>query len=683
MTKEQHKFTNALINETSPYLLQHAHNPVNWFSWNDDALQKAIDENKPIILSIGYSACHWCHVMEHETFENEEIAFLMNEHFICIKVDREERPDIDQIYMSAIQLMTGHGGWPLNCILLPDKRPFWGGTYFPPDAWKKNLTEIIKLYNNNYTQVVEYAEKLATGIAGTDIIPKQPIQSDYSAKTLTNMIENWKNEFDYDAGGFGNAPKFPMPSSLSFLLEYSALTNNDDIQSFLNTTLHNIAYGGIYDHIGGGFARYSTDKIWKIPHFEKMLYDNAQLVSLYSHAYAKFKTPLYKDVVTQTLDFIDREMTAPEGLFYSGIDADSEGKEGKYYIWDQSELESIIASDYELFTLFYNINENGYWENDVDGVRKYILLRKGNESEIIKEFNIDALDLQSKVTKWQTLLLEERNTRIAPGLDNKHLVSWNGLMSKGYVDAYLTFHDESYLNYALQNAHFIMNHCLMPDGKLTHTFSTDSKQIIDGFLEDYAAWIDALLRLYEATFNVEWLEYAKKLTEYVLENFSDLNTGMFYFTSQESPELIVRKMEVFDNVIPSSNSMMANNLFLLGTLLNDSNYIERSKQILSNSIAQMEKFTSAFSNYASLLLKHTYPFLEVAITGEDVNAFNLSISQQYLPNKLMMGSTKESSLKLLEGKYKKGQNLIYVCQDKVCDAPTSDPHKAIEQIATR
>jgi len=680
MNNQQHDHTNALIHESSPYLLQHAHNPVNWVPWAEASLKQAQDENKPIILSIGYSACHWCHVMEHESFENNDIASFMNEHFICIKVDREERPDIDQIYMSAVQLMTGHGGWPLNCILLPDKRPFWGGTYFPADAWQKNLIEIVKLFNNNLPQVEEYAEKLAAGIAGTDLIPKQSIPDNFSIQTLHNMVENWQNDFDYDSGGFGSAPKFPMPVSLSFLLEYSSLTQNSKIQEFIFSTLHNIANGGIYDHVGGGFARYSTDKIWKVPHFEKMLYDNAQLVSLYSHAFSLKQDPVFKSVVMQTLQFIEREMTAPTGLFFSGLDADSEGEEGKYYIWDQDELESIIGPDYELFSSFYNVNEYGYWQDNSDGIRQYILLRRDNDADIIKEFNIDKDSLQKKAAEWQSLLLEERENRIRPGLDNKHLVSWNGLMCKGYLDAYFAFNDDLYLERALKNATYVMDHCLVDDGKLMHTFSKNSNGTIDGFLEDYAAWIAALIRLYEATFDERWLQYAGQLTKYVTKNFFDNTTGMFYFTEGVSQELIVRKTEVFDTVMPSSNSIMANNLFVLGTILDDDSYINMSKQILSNSIVQMEKFSSAFSNYASLLLKFTYPFYEIAITGAAAHSLNLDISKTYLPNKIIIGATSSSTLELLEGKFEEGQNLIYVCKDKVCDLPTADPYKVIEQI---
>ena len=682
MNNKEYKFTNALIDESSPYLLQHAHNPVNWLPWNNESLQKAHNESKPIILSIGYSACHWCHVMERESFENEDIAILMNENFICIKVDREERPDIDQIYMSAVQLMTGHGGWPLNCILLPDKRPFWGGTYFPPEAWKKNLIEINKMYNGNLSQVVEYAEKLSNGIAGTEVIPKQLKEDTFSLDTLNNMLDSWKKEFDYEEGGFGAAPKFPMPSSLSFLLEYSFLNDESDIQDFVNTTLHNIALGGIYDHVGGGFARYSTDKIWKIPHFEKMLYDNAQLVSLYANAYVINQTSLFKTVVTQTLEFIQREMTSSEGLFYSGLDADSEGEEGKFYIWDQIELENIIGVDYELFSAIYNINEYGYWEDNEDGIRKYILLRKQNDSEILKQFDIDQSALDAKVTEWQALLLEERSHRIRPGLDNKHLISWNGLMCRSYIDAYLAFNDQSYLDIAINNATYILDNCLQSDGMLSHTYvkGVESKEFIEGFLEDYASWIDALIRIYEATFDQRWLDYAQQLTAYSIENFFDDQSGMFYFTSTKSQQLIVRKMEVFDNVIPSSNSMMAKNLFLLGTLLSNDDYIQLSKQMLSNTIVQMEKFTSAFSNYASLLLKLTYPFYEVAIVGKQANHLSLQLSKKYLPNKIMIGAIKESSLKLLKDKFEKDQTIIYVCKDKVCDLPTKEIHEAINQI---
>jgi len=682
MNNKQYKYTNALINETSPYLLQHAHNPVNWHPWTDDILEKAQKENKPIILSIGYSACHWCHVMEHESFENESIAALMNDNFICIKVDREERPDIDQIYMSAVQIMTGQGGWPLNCMLLPDGRPFWGGTYFPAPAWEKSLIQLTKVFNDNIDEVIEYAIKLSEGIKQAEIIPKQKIESDFSMDTLDRMVVLWKNNFDLEDGGFGGAPKFPMPSSLSFLLEYSFLNNDKQVQAFVNTTLHNIALGGIYDHVGGGFARYSTDKIWKVPHFEKMLYDNAQLISLYSNAYTLSKDTLFKSVVTQTLDFIQREMTSSEGLFYAGLDADSEGEEGKFYIWDQQELESIIGSDYELFAAYYNINEYGYWEDNDDGIRKYILLRRQNESKIYKEFEIDQQSLEKKTISWRASLLEERSHRIRPSLDNKHLISWNGLMSRAYIDAYLAFGNQEFLDCAVKNAEFIVNNCMNDNGMLLHSYNTTVifTQSIEGFLEDYAMVTDAFIRLYEATFNEKWLRQAEQLTIYAIENFFDNQSGMFYFTSKKSKELIVKKMEIYDNVIPSSNSIMAKNLFLLGTLLNKDNYIQISKQMLSNTIIQMEKYTSAFSNYASLLLKINLPFYEVAIVGDKAQQLCSELNKTYFPNKITIGTNQNSSLNLLQDKFVKNQTFIYVCNNKVCDLPTLEIESAIEQM---
>ena len=369
--KEQHKYTNALINETSPYLLQHAHNPVNWHPWNKKTLDKAKREDKLLLISIGYSACHWCHVMEHESFEDSAVAKIMNDNFICVKVDREERPDVDQIYMTAVQLMNQRGGWPLNCIALPDGRPFWGGTYFRKNDWEKQITGLANAYQNDRARVLEFAEKLSNGIKQVEMVVKNPKQEEFSWKDVDNMVSPWAERFDNTEGGSNGSPKFPMPNAYNFLLRYAHLSDNKEVLDHIELTLDKIAYGGIYDQIGGGFARYSTDKFWKAPHFEKMLYDNGQLVSLYSEAFLKFKNPLYKDVVFESLEFIERELLNETGAFYSALDADSEGEEGKFYVWNESQLQLFIRDDFPIFKDYYNVNSKGLWEHG-----NYILLRQ-------------------------------------------------------------------------------------------------------------------------------------------------------------------------------------------------------------------------------------------------------------------------------------------------------------------
>ena len=434
-----HKYTNDLINETSPYLLQHAHNPVNWKAWNPETLELAKKENKLIIVSIGYSSCHWCHVMEHESFEDEEVAAIMNEHFISIKIDREERPDIDQVYMNAVQLLTGRGGWPLNCITLPDGRPIWGGTYFPKENWKSALNQISKVYAETPEKAIEYAEKLTEGVKKSDLVTINTKEAKFTLNDLQLAVSNWKQRIDFDLGGNKSAPKFPMPNNYQFLLRYAIQSGDQEILNFVNTSLTKMAQGGIYDQIGGGFARYSTDVKWHVPHFEKMLYDNGQLVSLYAEAYQATKNNLYKKTVFQTLEFIERELMDEEGVFYSSLDADSTTKtgeleEGAFYVWTEADLKSILDTDYELFSAYYNINNYGYWEHD-----NYVLIKNETDEAFAKNHSISINALDKKVTSWQKLLLKERAKKDQPRLDDKSLTSWNALMLKGYVDAYKVF----------------------------------------------------------------------------------------------------------------------------------------------------------------------------------------------------------------------------------------------------
>jgi uncharacterized protein YyaL (SSP411 family) len=673
MDTATHKHTNNLIKETSPYLLQHAHNPVNWYAWGDEALEKAKKENKLLLISIGYSACHWCHVMEHESFENEEVAKIMNDNFICIKVDREERPDIDQIYMNAVQLMTGRGGWPLNCFALPTGEPFYGGTYFQKDQWIQLLNNVTNEYKVSPQKVIEYAQKLTEGIKTSEILPMIKDNTPFSMDILDAGVARIKKQFDYVEGGGNHAPKFPMPNNYQFLLQYYYHTKDKEVLDVIELTLDKMAYGGIYDQIGGGFARYSTDKYWKAPHFEKMLYDNGQLVSLYSEAYQLTKKPLYKHIVYQTLEYVEREMTAKNGAFYSSLDADSEGEEGKFYVWSKEELQSILKADFEFAKEYYNVNSTGKWEGH------YILLRKKDNDKIAKLFNLSTEEVEKKIDRINAILLKERAKRIRPGLDDKTLTSWNALMLKGYVDAYNVFGEEKFLKSAIKNADFIVSTQIRKDGGLNHNYKNGISNL-DGYLEDYSFTTEALIALYQATFDEKWLTHSKQLTDYAIAHFYDTETGFFFFTSNNAKGLIARKMELSDNVIPASNSSMAKTLFLLGEIYYNEDYTKKSKQMLKNIEAQISQYISGYSNWGILMLNNVKPFYEVAISGKKAQSKRQELNDSYIPNKLIIGSTKKSKLPLLEMKQVNGKTMIYVCYNKACQKPVENVSEALLQI---
>ena len=664
--EKKYKYTNALVHETSPYLLQHAHNPVEWYPWNEKTLNKAKLEGKLLLISIGYSACHWCHVMEHESFEDEEVARIMNDNFICIKVDREERPDVDQIYMTAVQLMNQRGGWPLNCVALPNGKPFWGGTYFKKEDWKKQILGLYNTYKTDPNRVIEFADKLSKGIQQVENIGLNTEPPNFTWENLDNMVITWSDRFDNSNGGSNGAPKFPMPNAYSFLLKYAHLSKNNDVLDHVEVTLDKMAFGGIYDQIGGGFSRYSVDKFWKAPHFEKMLYDNGQLVSLYAEAFLKFKKPLYKAVVFETLEFVERELMAENGAFYSALDADSEGEEGKFYVWNETEIELLIRKDLEVFKDYYNVNSKGLWEHG-----NYILLKNKNKKQIAKKHKISVSDLEIKIEDWKLILMKERDKRIRPGLDDKSLTSWNALMLKGYVDSYLAFGEKKHLDIALRNANFIANTQMQKDGKLWHSYK-DGRTTINAYLEDYAIVSSAFIRLYEATFDESWLTKVEQLVAYATENFYDKNSGMFYFTSKLDPELVARKMEINDNVIPASNSVMANVLYDLGTILDQGEYKKKAIIMANNIKPDMEKYSSGYANYARLMLKEIVPYYEVAIVGKDAHNKAIELNKKYVPNKLFIGSLQSSRITLLKEKYVQGSTIIYVCENNTCQMPTTE-----------
>ena len=667
---EKHKFTNNLIHETSPYLLQHAHNPVNWYAWGNEAFDKAKKENKLVLISIGYSACHWCHVMEHESFENEDIADFMNDNFICIKVDREERPDIDQVYMSAVQLITGRGGWPLNCFTLPDGRPVYGGTYFQPKQWIDILKGLSLTYKNEPERVEKTAKEIAKGLQMHELISVKGKDRSFTTSQVDKMFEGWKSYFDTKWGGNKGAPKFPLPISYQFMLQYAYHNQNSDALNHLDLTLTKIAQGGIYDHVGGGFARYSVDDYWKVPHFEKMLYDNGQLVSLYSNAYKKTKNDQYKRVVKQSLEYVQRELTTQKGTFYSSYDADSEGVEGKFYVWKKYEIENLLGEDSDWYCSYYNVINDGNWEDNN-------ILWVTDIKKILKRYNFNEEQFYKKLDKANNRLLKERSKRVYPRLDDKVLTSWNALMSIGYLDAYEAFGESKYLEIAIKNGLFIKNVMLQKNGGLHRNFKND-KTTINAFLDDYALTIQLFTKLYQNTFEQYWLDDAKILLEYVIVHFYDEKSGMFFYTSDLDAKLITRKMELTDNVIPASNSIIANNLFDLGVLYTNKNWKKMSKQMLLNVASSMEKNASYYANWGILFNKFSYPFYEVVFMGENADELKVEFLKSYHPNTIIAGSDKDnqSNLTLLKGRWVEDETLIYVCKDKVCKLPV----KSVEEI---
>ena len=669
--------TNHLAKESSPYLLQHMYNPVDWYPWNDEALEKAKKEDKMLLISVGYSACHWCHVMEHESFEDSLVAKVMNENFVCIKVDREERPDVDDVYMTACHMATGKScGWPLNAFALPDGRPVWAGTYFPKKNWLEILEYFIKLRADEPEKLEEYAVQLTEGLQSSEGININTGDQNFNRSELDDIASKFLKNIDFKDGGRKGAPKFPMPNNYQFLLAYHHLSGNSKALEAVNTTLEKMALGGIYDQIGGGFARYSTDGIWLAPHFEKMLYDNGQLVSLYSDAFALSKNPLYEKTVRQTLDFIKRELTDKSGGFYSSLDADSEGEEGKFYVWTKEEIDAVLTDEKvnKAFCDYYEVKSKGNWEH-----KKNILHRKASSKSIAKKQGLTEEELAKIIKGAEEKLFTARSKRIRPGLDDKVLTSWNALMLKGYVHAYKAFGDEEYLNTAIANANFITVKMMQSDSRLNRNYK-NGKSVINGFLDDYALTIDAFTSLYQATLDEQWLTKAKGLTDYAIAHFQNTENGMFNYTSDLDPPLIARKMELADNVIPGSNSAMARSLFGLGTYMYNTAYTDKAKEMMHNisetlSTSDQPNF---YSNWCSLYLSLTQPPYEVAIIGNDYAPLHKEMLSHYLPNALLLGGKTEGGLELLKNKLQEGETMIYVCQNKVCKFPVQEVNKALE-----
>ena len=669
------KHTNRLIHSASPYLLQHAHNPVDWFEWGEEALKKAKAEDKPILVSIGYSSCHWCHVMERESFEKDNVAEVMNSFFVCIKVDREERPDIDQIYMDAIQALGVNGGWPLNVFLTPDQKPFFGGTYFSPQVWVQVLTNINTAYRSKKQNILDSAETLSNHLASQGIVQyKKKAEQEDLRKLLDTMYSQLEKKFDKTWGGLDRAPKFIMPSIWLWLLRYSHLTKNESALTHTLFTLQKIAQGGIYDQIGGGFARYSVDGEWFAPHFEKMLYDNAQLMTLYSEAYAISKDESFKTVVYETYEWLTREMMNDDHGFYSALDADSEGVEGKYYIWDYNELTNLIVPEYaELFANYFEIVPGGNWEHGEN------ILKKTDDLErLLKEYKLTQDQFNRLLTSVKSKLLEVREKRIKPGLDDKVLAGWNAMMITGLLDAYHAFAEPKFLGSAILNIEFLEKN-LFSKNKVYRSFK-DKRGNTEGFLEDYAYVIQAYIKLYQANFDEQLIAKAKAMTEYVLQNFYDATESYFFFTSQQSEKLIARKKEIFDNVIPASNGVMVQNLYHLGIILDREDWKVMAKEMTENLSHLISQESNYMSNWGIVMTEIKAGLAEVVFSGESYRYRKRDFKKSYQPFTVVMGSNKPSQLPLLQGKTEVDRNLIYVCYDKTCKLPVSTADEALKQL---
>lgn len=674
---------NELSKETSPYLLQHANNPVHWKPWNNQTLSDAKAENKLIIISIGYSTCHWCHVMEHESFENEEVAQTMNSHFVSIKVDREERPEVDAVYMKAVQIMTNRGGWPLNVVALPDGRPVWGGTYFKKDEWTNTLEQLQQLYQTNPEKMIDYAEKLHQGIESLSFIETPETKAEFKAEFLNDLIIKWKKSFDWEFGGMARAPKFMMPNNYHFFLKYAHQNNDTELLDFVNLTLTKMAWGGLFDTVDGGFSRYSVDMKWHVPHFEKMLYDNGQLISLYADAYKLNRNPIYKEVIEKTLSFVSKEFTNSQGGFYCALDADSLDEnqhleEGAFYVWKKSELEQLIKDDFELFSDVFNINPFGHWEEG-----NFVLIQNTTLEEIANNNHISLEDLKSKKENWEKILYLEREKRSKPRLDDKCLTSWNAMMLKGYVDAYKALENEDYLKIALKNAHFITNNLWSEEGKLWHNHIPrlrDGTSSINGYLEDYCFVIDSFLSLYEVTLDENWLQNAKQLTDYCFEHFYEQDRQLFAFTSKLEPVVLTRHFETEDNVIPASNSVMANNLFKLSIYFQNSYYEKVATEMLQKIIPGID-YPSAFSNWLQLYLNFLGTDKQLAITGNDALDYCKKINNNFYSNLILAASTKPSNLPFLKNRFSEKETQFFLCQNKTCSLPTTN-FKEVEMFLT-
>jgi uncharacterized protein YyaL (SSP411 family) len=673
---------NRLALESSPYLQQHAHNPVDWYPWGEEALEKARSENKPILVSIGYSTCHWCHVMERESFEDPQVADFMNEHFVNIKVDREERPDVDQVYMDAVQAMTGSGGWPLNCFLLPDGRPYYGGTYFPPrpahsrPSWMQVLASMDDAFRNKREVVEGQAEKLMGYLQQDGMVfsvqtpgpaaETEEGQNPYGRTLLEDTYYHLRDRFDRVEGGFGGAPKFPGSMGIEFLLRYHRFTGNTEALEHAELSLAKMIQGGIYDQLGGGFARYATDRAWLVPHFEKMLYDNALLVSVLADAHQLTGKPLYRETIEETLAYVQREMTHPEGGFFSAQDADSEGVEGKFFVWEKKEVEQVLGEDAELFCRFYDVTEEGNWE-------EHSILHRPFSFEEFSEKNQVPLDeLRQKLDRARQKLFAERSLRVAPGLDDKGLLDWNALMVSAFAKAYTALGHEPYRKTAVRALDFLLRaYRQTPEGlRFFHTWK-NGRAKTEAFLDDYANLIAALLDVYAIDFDRSRLETARDLSLHVREHFYDEADGFFHFAPPGQKDLVLRKKDFYDNATPSGNSTMVHNLFRLA-LYTGNRHRERETalRLLGALREGVKRYPNAFARYASAFFWAAFPAEERAVIGPNAHEQALSLQKTFAPNTVTMASPDaDPTWPLLADRPTDGRTVLYICRDYACQAP--------------
>jgi uncharacterized protein len=707
------KKTNHLSNASSPYLRAQSGDPVDWREWGDETLLTAKKENKPLLISIGYSSCHWCHMMEKESFMDTAVARIMNENFICIKVDREERPDIDNVYTNACQLIAGSSGWPLNAFALPDGKPFFAGTYYSRQSWMNLLRQIITAYNTQKGKVDLQAKSLSNGIAGLEFSVLADSVADSGNKAAfankaaladkadfedkagyRQIFEGLYKKMDLSFGGLKGEPKFPLPSSIDFLLQYHALTNDKRALDAAITTLTEMALGGIYDQIGGGFARYSVDSLWHIPHFEKMLYDNAELLSVYAHAYQLTRNDLFKRIMQETTGFIRRDLANAGGGYFCSLDADSREGEGEFYTWSFSGIRSTVPGNYKLIADYYHVTEDGNWKPD-----KNVLFAGQTPVEFARSNGIDPHSFSVQLAAAQQSMRSERNRRPKPTVDDKILTSWNAELMIGYLDAYAALGDDAYLQNALGIARFLEKNIIgeagpngkdraegagktggkdgadraggpnEKDGKLWRLYK-DGKASVTGFLDDYALLAKAYIRLYELTFDKSWLDRARQLTSYAIRDFYDPVSGMFFYTAYHADTSVIRKIGLTDNDLPSSNATMADVLYALGVYFEDDDYLNKSARMVSRVYGQLHKEGAAY--YASWCLLPgllSYGSKEVAILGKDARAKGLELQKTYLPGCLFMGSAAKEDLPLLQGKISAAKTLIYICSNKTCQRP--------------
>ena len=681
-----HQFTHRLINENSPYLLQHAHNPVNWYAWGDEALQKAKVENKIILVSIGYSACHWCHVMERESFENETVAKQMNENFVNIKIDREERPDLDHIYMEAVQAISGSGGWPLNVFLTPDCKPFYGGTYFPPvrafnrSSWPEVLNAIARSWKEKKNEIESQADNLIAHLQQSNNLGETLAPENNTVFTKENcavMAENILKQADKEWGGFGKAPKFPQTFTIQYLLQYYYYSSNKDVLQQGLLSLDKMLQGGIFDHVGGGFARYSTDNEWLAPHFEKMLYDNALLVNVICDAYQITKHVKYKNAIRKTIGFIQSEMLDKEGGFYAALDADSEGVEGKFYVWNKEEIDITLGIDATVFCDFFDITAKGNWEE-----KNIIRILKNIEIFSIEK-NIAENELEITLNNCLQKLLTQRNKRIRPVTDDKILLGWNALMITALCKAAAALNDESYKNSAVNTMKFILQKFRKNNSgaEFFHTYKNGIAKH-PAFLDDYAYMIQACIQLQEITSDTDYLDLAEEITLFVTANFLDEETGYFFFTNKSQPDIILRKKEVYDGATPSGNSIMAENLFYLSIVFDNTGWYTIAEKITTSLSNAIIRYPTSFGIWASLILKNTLGLNELVIKGKDFALLRNRLLQEYIPGKILQAGEGEENERfpMLKGKISGDKTLIYLCRQYSCKSPVNSLTELMGQV---